>query len=354
MIRSFKPDLVITQSPERNYARIFASHPDHLATGRGDAARGLPRRAQPPRLPRAAARGLRAAHRRHGLARRRSAPTMVVDITKTIEQQDRRAASATRARSATARTSAQVHPPVGAHDGEERGPGQGAPRRGVQGRHHLLAAPYAAAVAHQQRVGLPARANSGRASGARRRGYASSSLGAGRENLPVEILAGVTLLAIADARAAGHLPAGRCPGLHRAHRVHRRDARLHLLGSNPIMSVGADSTIAPLFSVALLRLALPASAPYLTLVAATAVVTGVLVAAVGLARIGLAGRLPQRPDRRWLHDRDRRDHRRPPAPARPRRRRRGRVGGQPAQRAGPPALVDSTAGRSRWRRSRSA
>ncbi len=59
-----------------------------------------------------------------------------------------------------------------------------------------------------------------------------------------------------------------------------------LLGSNPIMSVGADSTIAPLFSVALLRLALPASAPYLALVATTAVVTGVLVAAVGLARMG--------------------------------------------------------------------
>ncbi len=31
VIRQVKPDLVITQSPERNYDRIFASHPDHLA-----------------------------------------------------------------------------------------------------------------------------------------------------------------------------------------------------------------------------------------------------------------------------------------------------------------------------------
>jgi LmbE family N-acetylglucosaminyl deacetylase len=28
-----KPDRVLTQSSERNYNRIYASHPDHLATG---------------------------------------------------------------------------------------------------------------------------------------------------------------------------------------------------------------------------------------------------------------------------------------------------------------------------------
>lgn len=32
VIRQVKPDLVITQSPERRYDRIFGSHPDHLAT----------------------------------------------------------------------------------------------------------------------------------------------------------------------------------------------------------------------------------------------------------------------------------------------------------------------------------
>lgn len=33
VIRQVKPDVVITQSPERNYERIFGSHPDHLACG---------------------------------------------------------------------------------------------------------------------------------------------------------------------------------------------------------------------------------------------------------------------------------------------------------------------------------
>ena len=33
VIRSHRPDLVITQNPERNYERIYASHPDHLAAG---------------------------------------------------------------------------------------------------------------------------------------------------------------------------------------------------------------------------------------------------------------------------------------------------------------------------------
>ncbi len=33
LIRMVKPDLVITQTPERNWDRIYAAHPDHLATG---------------------------------------------------------------------------------------------------------------------------------------------------------------------------------------------------------------------------------------------------------------------------------------------------------------------------------
>jgi LmbE family N-acetylglucosaminyl deacetylase len=33
VIRQHRPDLVITQSPERNFDRIFASHPDHMAVG---------------------------------------------------------------------------------------------------------------------------------------------------------------------------------------------------------------------------------------------------------------------------------------------------------------------------------
>jgi LmbE family N-acetylglucosaminyl deacetylase len=33
VIRQKRPDRVLCQSPERNYSRIFASHPDHLAAG---------------------------------------------------------------------------------------------------------------------------------------------------------------------------------------------------------------------------------------------------------------------------------------------------------------------------------
>ncbi len=33
VIRLKKPQRVVTQSPERNYQRVFASHPDHLAVG---------------------------------------------------------------------------------------------------------------------------------------------------------------------------------------------------------------------------------------------------------------------------------------------------------------------------------
>src|SRR5256714_12383553 len=33
VIRRFRPDRVVTQSPDRNWQRIFASHPDHLAAG---------------------------------------------------------------------------------------------------------------------------------------------------------------------------------------------------------------------------------------------------------------------------------------------------------------------------------
>lgn len=32
-IRQVRPQLVITQSPERNYRRLYASHPDHMAAG---------------------------------------------------------------------------------------------------------------------------------------------------------------------------------------------------------------------------------------------------------------------------------------------------------------------------------
>jgi sulfate permease, SulP family len=59
-----------------------------------------------------------------------------------------------------------------------------------------------------------------------------------------------------------------------------------LLGSNPQMSVGADSTIAPLFAVGIGHLAIVGSPNYVDLVGILAVTVGVLVALIGLLRLG--------------------------------------------------------------------
>jgi LmbE family N-acetylglucosaminyl deacetylase len=42
VIRQFRPDRVVTQSPERNWERIYASHPDHLAAGEATASAVYP------------------------------------------------------------------------------------------------------------------------------------------------------------------------------------------------------------------------------------------------------------------------------------------------------------------------
>jgi SulP family sulfate permease len=59
-----------------------------------------------------------------------------------------------------------------------------------------------------------------------------------------------------------------------------------LLGSNPQMSVGADSTIAPLFATGVSALALTGSPHYVELVAILAVMIGLMVMLVGVLRLG--------------------------------------------------------------------
>ncbi len=59
-----------------------------------------------------------------------------------------------------------------------------------------------------------------------------------------------------------------------------------LLGANAVMSVGADSTIAPLFAVGIAHLAPTGSPSYIALVGLLAVVVGVLVVLVGVLRLG--------------------------------------------------------------------
>ena len=59
-----------------------------------------------------------------------------------------------------------------------------------------------------------------------------------------------------------------------------------LLGSNPQISVGADSTIAPLFAAGVSALALTGSAHYVALVGILAVMVGLIVMLVGILRLG--------------------------------------------------------------------
>ncbi len=59
-----------------------------------------------------------------------------------------------------------------------------------------------------------------------------------------------------------------------------------LLGSNPQMSVGADSTIAPLFAAGVAGLVAAGSSQYIELVAILAVMVGIMVMLVSILRLG--------------------------------------------------------------------
>lgn len=111
-------------------------------------------------------------------------------------------------------------------------------------------------------------------------------IGLTRENLASQVLAGVTLLAIAIPEQLATAQLAGVPAFTAMIAFIAATLVFFFVGSNPIVSVGADSTIAPLFAVALLRLALPASSQYLALVAAAAVVTGLILMAIGLFGLG--------------------------------------------------------------------
>ena len=64
-----------------------------------------------------------------------------------------------------------------------------------------------------------------------------------------------------------------------------------ILGANRYLSVGADSTIAPIFAAGLTLLAAEGSPHYLALAALLAVMVGVFVALAGLLRLGWVARL---------------------------------------------------------------
>lgn len=107
-----------------------------------------------------------------------------------------------------------------------------------------------------------------------------------RSWLSADALAGLALLAIAvpeqlaTSRLAGMSPV---TGLYA---FVAGTVMFALLGSNRHMSVGADSTIAPLLAVGVARLAAAGSPRYVALVGLLAALVGVLVGLVGVLRLG--------------------------------------------------------------------
>jgi LmbE family N-acetylglucosaminyl deacetylase len=86
VIRQRTPDRVVTQSPERNYQRIFASHPDHLAAGEAALCAVYPDARNPFAHPELLEEGLEP-HTVPEVYLMAAAPGgIVVDITDTIEK----------------------------------------------------------------------------------------------------------------------------------------------------------------------------------------------------------------------------------------------------------------------------
>ena len=83
-IRRYRPDLVITQSSERNYERVFASHPDHMAAGEATLRAVYPDARNPHAFPELLEEGFAP----HTVSRvwiaNPNSPTMAVDITDTF------------------------------------------------------------------------------------------------------------------------------------------------------------------------------------------------------------------------------------------------------------------------------
>ncbi len=118
------------------------------------------------------------------------------------------------------------------------------------------------------------------------KGVAETFLGVTRANFSGQLLAGVTLLAIAIPEQLATSRLAGVPAFIALIAFITATLVFVAVGSNPIMSVGADSTIAPLFAAVLIRLAPASTTLYFELVAATAVVTGLVVMAIGLLRLG--------------------------------------------------------------------
>lgn len=101
-----------------------------------------------------------------------------------------------------------------------------------------------------------------------------------------DALAALTLLAIAVPEQLATSRLAGMPPITGFYAFIAGSVLFALLGSNPQMSVGADSTIAPLFAVGIAHLAPTGTAGYINLVGLLAVTVGVIVSLVGILRLG--------------------------------------------------------------------
>ena len=101
-----------------------------------------------------------------------------------------------------------------------------------------------------------------------------------------DLVAGLTLLAIAVPEQLATARLAGMPPITGFYAFAAGSVMFALLGSNPQMSVGADSTIAPLFAVGVATVVSTVSPDYVALVGILAVLVGVIVALVGLLRLG--------------------------------------------------------------------
>ena len=101
-----------------------------------------------------------------------------------------------------------------------------------------------------------------------------------------DLIAGITLLVIAVPEQLATSRLAGMPPITGFYAFVAGTVLFALLGSNPQMSVGADSTIAPLFAAGVAALALTGSPHYVNLVSILAVMVGVLVMLVSILRLG--------------------------------------------------------------------
>ena len=116
--------------------------------------------------------------------------------------------------------------------------------------------------------------------------FFSSLRGYRRSWVPADVLAALTLLVIAVPEQLATSRLAGMPPITGFYAFVAGTVMFALLGSNPQMSVGADSTIAPLFAVGVAHLAATGSPRYVDLVGILAVAVGALVALVWLLRLG--------------------------------------------------------------------